>query len=102
MTNSFAAYKCNKNQWNISPGKNDPEDMDPILFLPLVDNKLFPESVRNFFRFGVPEYEPKVETDEKHPKLLKENLFLKNSEKPVERLDEKTHLYEGTELDITA
>ena len=32
--------------------------MDPRLFAPLVDNKYLPNKVRQFFRFGVPDYCP--------------------------------------------
>ena len=42
-------------------GKNDPKKMDPALFVPLVDNKMLPETIRKFFRFGVPEYEPEMD-----------------------------------------
>ena len=28
--------------------------MNPLLFVPLIDNKRFPEKTRKFFRFGVP------------------------------------------------
>lgn len=36
-------------------GANNPGDMDPKLFIPLIDNKLLPKMLRSFFRFGVPE-----------------------------------------------
>lgn len=35
-------------------GPADPTKCDPKLFIPLVDNDCLPESVRTFFRFGVP------------------------------------------------
>jgi len=40
-------------------GKNDPKKMNPLLFVPLIDNKRFPEKTRKFFRFGVPCIEEK-------------------------------------------
>nr|XP_026696729.1 sodium-coupled monocarboxylate transporter 2-like [Ciona intestinalis] len=36
-------------------GANKAEDMNPELFVPIIDNKIFPEKVRKFFRYGVPE-----------------------------------------------
>lgn len=36
-------------------GARNPSESDPKLFIPLLDNPLFPEKVRRFFRFGVPE-----------------------------------------------
>jgi len=41
--------------FSIILGKNDPKKMNPLLFMPLVDNKNFSEKVRKFFRFGVPD-----------------------------------------------
>ena len=43
-------------------GANDPKMADPNLFVPVVDNKLLPESVRRFFRFGVPHLESDYKT----------------------------------------
>ncbi|XP_076811217.1 sodium-coupled monocarboxylate transporter 1-like [Clavelina lepadiformis] len=40
---------------SIITGKKDPKSLNPSLFVPFVDNKCFPMSVRKFFRFGVPE-----------------------------------------------
>ena len=36
-------------------GANKPSDADPRYFMPFIDNPIFPEKVRRFFRFGVPE-----------------------------------------------
>jgi len=33
--------------------------MDPQLFMPILDNKIFPTKLKKFFRFGVPELEVK-------------------------------------------
>ena len=45
-------------------GANDPKEADPRLFTPFIDNRRLPESVRSFFRFGVPplteDYKPGV------------------------------------------
>ena len=42
----------------FSKGPSNPESMDPVLFLPLVDNEHLPEKIRKFFRFGVPDIPP--------------------------------------------
>ncbi|XP_078483735.1 sodium-coupled monocarboxylate transporter 1-like isoform X1 [Ciona intestinalis] len=39
---------------SIITGANDPRKSNPDVFVPILDNKCFPESVRYFFRFGVP------------------------------------------------
>ncbi|CAK8683876.1 unnamed protein product [Clavelina lepadiformis] len=39
-------------------GPSNPKSMDPVLFLPLVDNEHLPEKIRKFFRFGVPDIPP--------------------------------------------
>ncbi|XP_078484212.1 sodium-coupled monocarboxylate transporter 1-like [Ciona intestinalis] len=39
---------------SIITGANDPQKSNPDVFVPILDNKCFPESVRHFFRFGVP------------------------------------------------
>ncbi|XP_078481188.1 sodium-coupled monocarboxylate transporter 2-like [Ciona intestinalis] len=36
-------------------GANRAEDMNPELFVPIIDNKILPENIRKFFRYGVPE-----------------------------------------------
>jgi len=41
-------------------GKNKPEEMDPELFVPILDNPCLPQKVRTFFRFGVPERKSKL------------------------------------------
>ena len=47
--------------------------MDPRLFAPLVDNKYLPNKVRQFFRFGVPDYCPGYD----HGSVEKIDLTLK-------------------------
>ncbi|XP_078483824.1 LOW QUALITY PROTEIN: sodium-coupled monocarboxylate transporter 1-like [Ciona intestinalis] len=39
---------------SIITGANDPRKSNPDVFVPILDNKCFPESLRHFFRFGVP------------------------------------------------
>lgn len=41
----------------LTLGPNKPAESDPRLFCQLLDNRRLPESVRNFFRFGVPTME---------------------------------------------
>ena len=48
----------------FSSGPNKPKHMDPQLFMPILDNKIFPSKLKKFFRFGVPELEVK-EADSK-------------------------------------
>jgi len=38
-------------------GKNKPEEMDPKLFVPILDHHCLPDKLRIFLRFGVPEIE---------------------------------------------
>jgi len=45
-------------------GHQSGKNADSRLFVPLVSSKLFPDSVRKFFRFGVPEYLEPSTTDE--------------------------------------
>lgn len=44
----------------LSVGANQPKNMDPKLFVPLVDNINLPKNIRDFFRFGVPSDEKKM------------------------------------------
>ena len=84
--------------------------MDPKLFLPLVDNKIFPEGVRKFFQFGVAEFEPSLGDDDdaitKHPKIVKANsLQHRNGQKKeldeqYTSYNEKKLLREGTDTDM--
>ncbi|XP_078484209.1 sodium/iodide cotransporter-like [Ciona intestinalis] len=39
---------------SVITGANDPRKSNPDVFVPILDNKCFPESLRHFFRFGVP------------------------------------------------
>ena len=39
----------------MNSGPNNPEKLNPALFVPFVSNPIFPEKVRKFFRFGVRE-----------------------------------------------
>ena len=90
-------------------GKNDPEKMDPKLFLPLVDNKLFPEKVRKFFQFGVAEFEPSLDENDaikKHPDIVKANSLQhqngqkKELDEQYTTYDEKNLLHESTDTDM--
>ena len=83
--------------------------MDPKLFLPLVDNKIFPKSVRKFFQFGVAEFEPSLDDDDaikKHPKIDKVNSMQHRNEQKKElyelytSYDEKKRMYEGSDMNI--
>ncbi|CAK8694698.1 unnamed protein product [Clavelina lepadiformis] len=40
---------------SIATGVNQPSDADPRYFMPCIDNEIFPEKIRRFFRSGVPE-----------------------------------------------
>jgi len=46
-------------------GKQKATEADASVFVPLVSSKVFPFSVRKFFRFGVPEFCETSETEEK-------------------------------------
>ena len=89
-------------------GKNDPKKMNPKLFLPLLDNKIFPERVQRFFRFGVAEYKPdNTENINDHSKIIKERLLLKHngkdkedSEKKYTTFDEKKFSCEETDINV--
>ena len=82
--------------------------MDPKLFLPLVDNKIFPESVRLFFRFGVAEFKSNLDNDviKKQAKIVRENSVQPYNEQDKEINehytfnDEKKRLYEGRTLSV--
>jgi len=64
-------------------GANKPSEMDPILFVPLLDHSIFPASLKKFFRFGVAEKhmldinknknEYLSDLDKEMPRLLAEN-----------------------------
>ena len=63
--------------------------MDPSLFIPLINHKIFPQIIRRCFRFGVPEYEekPSLDDDEKKPfsisnnsSVVKKHLLLDNKQ----------------------
>ena len=57
--------------------KNDPSEMDPRMFVPLISLKFLPKSVNSFFRFGV----PPLKTDDDDDviiKLPKSSLFEEN------------------------
>ena len=76
---------CNSLCYNLITiflvGKNKPEEMDPDLFLPIVDHPRLPEKVRTFFRFGVPERgsKPKCNLGETFAKD-EENRFLQRDD----------------------
>ncbi|XP_076800744.1 sodium-coupled monocarboxylate transporter 1-like [Clavelina lepadiformis] len=50
---------------SFATGANKPSDADPRYFMPFIDNPIFSEKVRRFFRFGVPEPSDHPEADEK-------------------------------------
>ena len=64
---------------------NKPKEMNPDLFVPFLDHPCLPETVRTFFRFGVPERKSK-------PKWKAAKLFEKNEEcrLPASDLDSET------------
>jgi len=45
-------------------GMNKPKEMDPDLFVPILEHPCLPQKVRTFFRFGVPERREKTHEDE--------------------------------------
>ena len=49
--------------------------MNPLLFMPLVDNKNLSEKVRKFFRFGVPDITEKKQEYIKGESQMKETLI---------------------------
>jgi len=49
--------------------------MDPDLFVPILDHPCFPEKVRTFFRFGVPESESTSKCEEGKLIEIKQNRF---------------------------
>ena len=54
-------------------GANKPSELDPKLFIPLIENEIFPASVRKFFRFGVPPLqEESFKAEETELKILQE------------------------------
>ena len=48
-------------------GNQKAAEADSSLFVPLVSSKIFPRSVRKFFRFGVPEFSETSDTEEVKP-----------------------------------
>jgi len=45
--------------------------MDPDLFIPIIEHQCFPEKIRNFFRFGVPERS--FDSKQRNDKLLEDD-----------------------------
>jgi len=43
---------------------NKPKEMDPDLFVPILEHPCLPQKVRTFFRFGVPERKKEIPKDE--------------------------------------
>jgi len=58
--------------------KNDPSEMDPRMFVPLISLKFLPNSVNSFFRFGVPPLKTDDDDDDVIIKLPKSSLFEEN------------------------
>ncbi|CAK8683331.1 unnamed protein product [Clavelina lepadiformis] len=58
---------------SFATGANKPSELDPKLFIPLIENEIFPASVRKFFRFGVPPLqEESFKAEETELKILQE------------------------------
>lgn len=67
---------------SLLTGFSKPSKASPELFVPILDNKILPEKIRKFFRFGVPDISPVEETKQSLPEeqngdvVSEDNLFL--------------------------
>ncbi|XP_078484211.1 sodium-coupled monocarboxylate transporter 2-like [Ciona intestinalis] len=85
---------------SLLTGVNDPKKMNPKVFVPLIDNSCFPESVRQFFRFGVPPLTGNIKNGERQDEpdtsdKQQDTKLMESSAVEVVSLRENDNLYES-------